>query len=131
MPTLLEQRANAMYRFEHGCCSAVGIDSAVDPRVAMVADDDPVFGVVGAFHFANHVPDNASLVVLVGDEMDFYAVGANVIAEGQRALPTLRRTAAFQGLQNGCGIVVADGDGDNVRLVAVGWDARRIRQVEC
>jgi hypothetical protein len=36
-PALLEQRADAMHRFQHGRGAAVGIDRAIDPRVAMIA----------------------------------------------------------------------------------------------
>ena len=49
--------------------------------------------------------------------MDFHAAGADVIAKGQRALPPLRSAGAFERLKDGRGIVIADGDGDDVRLV--------------
>jgi hypothetical protein len=64
-PALLEQRADAVDGFEHGGGAAVGVDRAVDPGVAMVAGDDPVVGVLGAFDFADDVPDDAALVVLL------------------------------------------------------------------
>ena len=49
-----------------------------------------------------------------------------MIAEGQRTLPALRHARPFQCLQNGRCIVIADGDGDDVRLVAV----RRLMRAE-
>ena len=115
-----EQRADAVHGLEHGGGAAVGIDRAVDPGVAMIADDDPVVGILGAFDPADHVPDDAALVVLLRDEVNAHAAGPDVIAEGQRALPALRHTGAFERLQDGRGVVIADGDGDDVRLVAVG-----------
>ncbi len=61
--------------------------------------------------------------------MDFYAAGTEVIAEGQRALPALRHAGAFEGLQNRRGIVVADGNGDDVRLIAV-WAGEILMRAE-
>src|SRR5580693_4541579 len=69
-PSLLEQSADAMHRFEHGRGAAVGIDGSVDPCVAVIADNDPVVRIFRAFHFANHVPDDASLVILLRDQVD-------------------------------------------------------------
>ena len=41
-PALMEQSADAVNGFKHGGGAAGGIDRAVDPRVAMIADDDRV-----------------------------------------------------------------------------------------
>ena len=109
-----------MHRFKHGGGAAVGIDRAVDPGVAVIAADDPLVGILRALDLADHVPDDAALVVLLRDEVNFHAAGPEVIAEGQRALPALRHAGAFESLQNRRGIVIADGDGDDVRLVALG-----------
>ena len=113
-----EQRADAVDGFKHGGGAAGGVDGAIDPGIAVIAGDDPIVGVLRAFDFSDHVPDDAALVVLLGDEVDLYAAGAEVIAEGQRALPALRHAGAFERLQDGRGIVIADGDGDDAGLVA-------------
>ena len=115
----MQQCADAVNRLKHGGRAAVGIDRAVDPGIAMIADDDPVVGVLRAFDLADDIPDGAPLVVLLRDEVHAHSAGAEVIAEGQRALPSLRHAGAFQRLQDGRRIVIADGDGDDVRLVAL------------
>ena len=89
-----------MHGLKHAGGSAVGVDSAVDPRIAMIADNDPVLRIIGAFNPADHIPDGAALVVLLGNEMHAHAAGPKVIAEGERALPTLRNAGALQRLQN-------------------------------
>ena len=61
----------------------------------MIADDDPVVGIHRAGDFSDDVPDDAALIVLLGDEVCFNgALSVNrapdlaqVIAEGQGALP--------------------------------------------
>ena len=78
--------------------------------------------------FADDVPDGAALVVLLGDEMHVHAAGADVIAEGSAPCqPAARR--GLERLQDGRGIVIAEGDGDDVRLIAVGRDAGGVGQV--
>jgi hypothetical protein len=109
-----------MDRFEHGCGAAGGVDGAIDPGVAVIADDDPVVGVLDAFDLSNYVPDDAALIVLLRDQVDLHAARPQVIAEGQRALPAQGHARAFEGLENGRGIVIAEGDGDDVGLVAFG-----------
>ncbi len=99
-PALTEQCADAVHGFKHGGGAAGGIDRAIDPGVAMIADDDPGVGILRALDFADHVPDDAALVVLLRDEVDFHSAGTQVIAERQRALPALRHSGAFERLQD-------------------------------
>ena len=50
--------------------------------------------------------------------MDANALSSNVVTERQCSLPSLGHARAFECLQDGLSIVVADGDGDDGRLVA-------------
>ncbi len=129
LPALLEKRADAVDGLKHGGGAAVGVDCAVDPGVAMVAVDHPFIGVLRTADPSNDIPNQPSLVVLLRDQMHAHAAAAEVIAKGQRALPSLRHARAFQRLQNRRGVVVTDGDGDDVRLVAVGLDACGVGQI--
>ena len=70
--------------------------------------------------FSDDIPDDAALVILLGDEVDFHAAGTEVIAERQRALPALRHAGPGERLEDGRGIVIAEGNGDDARLVAIG-----------
>src|ERR1700740_3197346 len=106
-----------MHGLEHRCRPAIGIDCAIDPCIAMIADDNPVVGIIAALDFADYVPDGAALIVLLRYQMHANAAGSKVVAEGKRALPALRHTWALEGLQDGRGVVIAEGNGDDVRLV--------------
>src|ERR1035441_4022981 len=123
-----------MNRFEHGGGAAGGIDGAVDPGVAVIAPHHPLVGVLRSFELADDIPNDAALEVLHGDQVDLHAALSSklseVVAEGQGALPLLRHTGAAEGLQDRRGVVVAEGNRDNVRLVAVGRYARRVRSEE-
>jgi hypothetical protein len=59
---------------------------------------------------------------------------AQVVAEGQSALPALRHARSLERLQDRRRVVVADGDGDNAGLVAIGphkiLDPGRVGQIE-
>src|SRR6516165_8212875 len=122
LPAFFEQRTNAVDGFQHGGRSAVGIDCAVDPRVAVVADDYPVIRKIAALHLADDIPDRPALVILLRDEVHAHAAGSDVIAEGKSALPSLWHAGALQRFQDGRSIFVTERDGDDVRLVAVGID---------
>ena len=61
----LQQRADAVHSLEHGGGAAVGIDGAVDPGIAMIAGDHPLVGILRPFDFADHIPDDAALVILL------------------------------------------------------------------
>ena len=50
-PALMKQSADAANGFKHGGGAAGGIDRAIDPRVAMIADDDPCVGILRALRF--------------------------------------------------------------------------------
>ena len=89
-PALRDESTDAVDGLEHGGGAAGGVDGAVDPGVAMIAGDNPVAGVLGALDFSDDVPDDAALIVLIGDKVDFYAARPEVVAERQRALPALR-----------------------------------------
>jgi hypothetical protein len=105
--------------FEHGRGAAGGVDRAVDPGVAVIAGDDPVVGPGRAFDFSDDVPDDAALIVLLGDEVDAYAAGESRCDSGRaERLASLGHAWAFERFQDGRGIVIADGDGDDVGLVA-------------
>ena len=81
-PTLRDERADAVHRLEHGRGAAGRIDGAIDPGIAMIAGDHPVVWILRSFDFSDDIPDDAALVVLLRDEVDFHAAGAYVIAEG-------------------------------------------------
>ena len=70
---------------KHGGGAAGGIDRAIDPGVAMIADDDPVVGILGAFDFSDDVPDDAALIVLLRDEMDLTDAAAGLRGGSGRA----------------------------------------------
>ena len=121
----LEQRADAVDGFEHGGGAAVGIDGAVDPGIAMIADDDPLVGRLGALDFADDVPDGAALVVLLR-RRDGRGRRRDRCGSGRAARPaSLRGRRAVERLQDGRGVVIAERDGENVGLVAL--RARRAR----
>jgi hypothetical protein len=84
----------------------------------VIAGDHPLIGILRALCLADHIPDDAALVVLPGDQVHLHAARSEVIVEGQRALPALRHARSFEGLQNGRNIVIAEGDGDDEGLVA-------------
>ena len=69
-------------------------------------------------HFADDVPDDAPLIILLRNEMDLHPARPEVIAERQRALPSLRHARSLQRFQNRRSVVIADGNRGNVRLVA-------------
>ena len=129
-PAVLQQRADPVYCLQHRGRSAVGIDGAVHPGIAMIARHHPVVRIAlrplpcrsrprwsGAGNPAPRRGGPSRRLVL------------HVIAEGQRALPSLRHVRALEVFKNGLGVVIADGDGDDVRLIALGRYALRVGQV--
>ena len=120
--------------FEHGRGAAVGVDRAVDPSVAVVAGDDPSvmrFG-VGAFNGADDVPDGAQLVVLLEMHVHLHRIrAAEMVGEGQAALPVMRHVRAGHGFKNGGCIFVAERVDRDRRLVHFGrvGDALGVRQI--
>ena len=112
-----------MHRFEHGRGAATRIHRAVDPRIAVVAHHHPLARIFRTLDLADYIPDDPALVILLRNQVNLHAAGAEMIAEGKRTLPALRHARPLQSLQNGCGIVVADGDGDDLRLVSAAGDA--------
>ena len=140
LPTLLEETADAVNGFEHGGGAAVGVDGAVDPGVAVVAGDDPVFGVVGAGDGADDVPDGADGDVLLEVHVDGdFAVGgvggagAEVVGEGKGTLPVARGFGSAEGFEDGGGVAVGEGVGGDGRLIIlqlVGGDAAGVGQIE-
>src|ERR1039458_10191972 len=133
-PALVNESTEATNGFKHGGGTAGRINCAIDPRIAVIAEDDRCAGILRALDFPDDIPDDAALVVLLGDEVDFYAAGAEVIAERQCALPGLRNPRPCEGLENGCGIVEAERNRDDARLDAIGTGdiggASRVRQIE-
>ena len=119
-PALANESADAANGLKHGGGAAGGIDRAKDPRVTMIAEDDGCTGILRALDFPDDIPDDAALVVLLRDEVDFYAAGTEVIAERERALPGLRNARAGERLEDGRGVVRAERNGDDARLDAVG-----------
>ena len=125
-----------MDRLQHGGSAAAGVNRAIDPRVAVIAHNNPIVGVLGAWNLPDDVPDDAALIILPGDEVNLHAGFAiepaglpYVIAEGQRALPALGHARPCEGLKNRLGIGVADGDGDDMGLVAFRRDPGGVGEV--
>src|ERR1700722_16069391 len=118
-PALMEQSAEAANGFKHGGGSAGWIDRAVDPRVAVIADDARGVGGGGAWDFSDYIPDDAALVILLRDDVNFYAGGTEVIRKRQRTLPALRSAGAFERCENWRGVMPTERDGDDARLIAV------------
>ena len=130
LPALLQELAEAVDGFEHGGGAGVGIDGAVDPGVAMVAGDDPVvlLGGVGAGDGADDVPDGAEAGVLLEIHVDGDGGGAaEVVGEGQAALPVVRGGRAGEGAEDGRGVLVGERVGGDGGLVCTWscWSAPR------
>ena len=95
----------------------------------MVSGHNPFVGKIAALDFADDVPDGPALVVLLRNEVNLHPAGPEVVAEGKRTLPALRNAGALEILQNRRDIVIADRDGNNVRLIAVRGNAGGIGKV--
>jgi len=123
-PSALQERANAVNGFQHSGGAAVGIDSAEDPGIAMIADDDRFIGILRAGNFSDDIPNGAESVVLLQDHVNLHRAGTHVVGEGQRALPGVGRLRTAKSLQNGRGITIGERCRGNFRFVgSVGeWD---------
>ena len=119
-----------MDAFQHGSCAAVGINRAVDPRIAVVAHHHPLIGILGASDFASNIPDGPVLVILFQMQLHLHRAGAYVVGKGQSALPIARRFRPSQVLQDRLGIAVRKRSGRNLGHIAglVRRDPLGIRQ---
>ena len=115
LPSRFQQLADSVYRLQHRGRSAVRIDRAIDPRIAMVARNHPLARQLAATHAADHIPQSAELIILLEVHLHPYRSRPNVIGKGQRPLPLPRRIRPSQMLQNGRGIVVGEWRDRNLR----------------
>ena len=134
LPSLLQQVAQPMHSLEHRSGAAIQIDRPIDPRVAMISGNDPIFLLlrICAIDCADHIPDGAQLVVLHQVHVNLHcARPAEMVGEGQCALPLARSLQPIQRLKNRRRILIRQGIRRNRRLIHLGWigDALRVRQV--
>ena len=103
-----------MHRFQHGGGSAVGIDRAIHPGIAMVPRDHALLRQLAAGDFADDIPDAAIAIILL--QMHFYPhrPWPYVIGERQAALPGTRRIGPGEILQDGLGVGVGNRCGGNL-----------------
>ena len=95
-------RAHALFRelaegageFHHGRGAARGIDTAEHPGIAVIAEDDPFVGQLRAANAAFDHVVGLDAVVHLDFQMDLHALAAEVILNGQSALPVLRGDGA-------------------------------------
>ena len=117
----------------------IGVGGADDAQVFSVMRRSPAWGAAtiwigSAGNFPDDIPDDAALVILLRDEVNFNTGGTQVIRKRQRSLPALRNAGPFERPENRRRVMRAERNGDDARLVAVGadevFDAGRIGQIE-
>ncbi len=81
--------AEGAREFHHAGGAAAGIDAAEDPGVAVIAEHDPFVGQFGAADAAFDHVVGLDAVVHLDFQMDFHAVAAEVILDGQAASASL------------------------------------------
>src|SRR4029077_3988598 len=96
LPSRLHPFADSMHRFQHGRSTAVGIDRAVHPGIAMIACNYPFIRQLAAANPPDHVPDGTQLVVLPEVHLHLGRTRTDVVGEGQRTLPITRRVGSSQ-----------------------------------
>src|SRR3954471_8854469 len=104
-----------MYCLQHGCRAAIGIHRAVDPGVAMIAADHPLFGILRTRYRSDHIPDGAVLEVLLKIHLHAHWTWSDVIREWKRTLPFARRFRSSKVGENGLSVSIRDGCSGNFR----------------
>src|SRR5262249_24737810 len=117
LPALLQQFADSVYRFEHRRRAAVGIDSAIDPGVAMIPEDDQLVWIFVSRNSADDIPNRPIVIILLEMHFDTHRSRSNVIGEWQRTLPFTRGLRAPEILQNRRSVAVREWRGWNFRHV--------------
>ena len=103
LPSLLQQLAQAVYRFQHGRRSTVWIDRSVDPGIAMISRHHPVLflGGIGSVDRSDDVPDRSKLRLLLQVHMHCHLLStrctSQVVGKWQPTLPVARRLFPAQG----------------------------------
>ena len=93
---LFSSSAEPARRFHQGAFAARRIRRAVDPRVVMVAVDDPLVGKLASLDAHDDVVKRPVLPVECELEVDLRRPGADVIRDRQRAAPASGATGPFR-----------------------------------
>ena len=95
--------------------SARRIDAPVDPRVAMIADDDHVVRPLAAADHARDGPDRPDAIVGADSQARNRRSGPGTIGERQRTAPGWRHFRTVQRLENDARVLVRQGRADDPR----------------
>ncbi len=123
LPAVFHGCTQRVAHLERGCGSAAGIDRAVDPGVAMVADHDPAIGLDCAGEGRDDVPDLSDVVFHRDGHRDLGGSRADVIGQRQTSLPAGGDVGTGENFQNLVGRFVAERERGNCREILVAFEA--------
>ena len=115
MPALLEQFAQSACLFELCARARKGIACTVDPRIMVVAANNPLIRQRGTGNRRDHVVERLPVPVEADRQMCHRHAGADFISERQAAAPALRHKLAVQRLQKRSRIRIRDRQHRNLR----------------
>ncbi len=107
-PSGLDGGGESARGLEPGGGARVGVDGAVGPGVAMVAEDDEPLGLLAPFDAAEDVEDRLEPLVHGDRHLDRGAARAEVVGEGQAALPAVGHVVAAEPAQDLLRLAVGD-----------------------
>src|SRR5262249_1955772 len=114
LPSGLQEFADAVYGFEHGCGAAMGITAAINPPAPWIAPAAPPSGQCEPPHPAISTPVGRDRVTRLQWNLDLRRPGPNVVGERQGALPFSRRFRTAEVLEDRPGIGVGKRRGRNL-----------------
>ena len=116
-PAALERRAEAARHLEHRRRARIGIDGAMRPRVAMIAEHDQLLRLDAALDPRDDVVDRLEAFVHLHVHRDGRRARPDVIRKRQAALPLVRHARAAETPQDLLRFGVADRQRRNLRHV--------------
>ncbi len=108
LPPLLDGRPERPAHLQGRRRAAPGVDRAVDPGVAVVADHDPAVGLDLPLELGDHVPDRPDLVVHLDRHADLHRPRADVVRDRQAPLPAGGDVGPAHRFEDRPGRLVAD-----------------------
>ena len=103
--SLFRQLSQGAGQFHHRCGAAAGVDAAEDPGVAVIAEHDPFVGQLRAANAAFDHVVGLSGIVHLDLHVHAHALAAEVILDGQPALPVVGGDRAVHISEQGLGVV--------------------------